>query len=113
MWRSIGISVDDDGKITDIGPDGPTLVGNARLGNPGHIDSDENPVVVASERRIVFTDVWGNEHVVIGTAADLANPARVVNKYQRFVPRDSIIGRALFVFWPANPFGNFRLGTIR
>jgi len=113
MWRSIGIAVDKDGRITDIGEAGPTLIGNARRGTPGHIDNDENPVVVESKHRIVFTDLWGNEHVVIGTAADLTNPARVVEKYERFVPRDAIIGRALLVFWPANPFGNFRLGTIR
>ncbi len=64
--------------------------------------SDQNPRVIAMDQGdnlLLFTDVYGeNYRFHSGSIQDLEQ------HNASFVSRDSLVGRAFFVFWPAPPF---------
>jgi signal peptidase I len=116
-WRAVEVWPTPDGKLGPIGTPGTGLAGNFRFRyDPSHptVDTDDNPVVVASRQRVVFTDIQGEEHVFEGRPDDFLTRSRMITDGPtRFVPRDYFLGRAFATFWPANPFGWFRVGLIR
>ncbi len=116
LWKSLALWVAADGRLVPAGtPGARRIVGNYRpipVDQPP--DPDENPVVVRRKHRIVFTDLQGEEHVLIGGEEDLRRAIEAAPPTpQPFVPRKYVLGRAFLTFWPANPFGVFRIGLIR
>ena len=132
-WTAIDLGMDAEGNL--VNPDAPDadaairrLRGNLRAVPLGRdVDPDENPVVVDSEHKIVFTDDLGEVWALSGEVAispgtghvyDSATPWMGGSKGPweprqqkvRFVPREHIIGRPLLTFWPG--FSPFRLGFI-
>ena len=130
-WQELTIWA-KDGKLVGRG-EGEPIVGNARLITPldQKPDVDENPVIVPSRKKLVMTDLRGNEHVLdcdpktIGEQFDRARRdhaapldampwARATGAgTARFVPKQFFLGRGFLIFWPANPFSWFRAGLIR
>ncbi|MCA8942108.1 MAG: signal peptidase I [Planctomycetes bacterium] len=130
-WTAITIGV-EDGRVVDptTHPNAKRLSGNLRptllSKDP---DPDENPVAVASEGKIVFTDaageVWtldGEVHMAGAEVGQMwghgawfqdedGKPWHPETSLVRFVPREHIIGRPLLNFWPI--FHPFRVGLIR
>ncbi|MCA8970475.1 MAG: signal peptidase I [Planctomycetes bacterium] len=113
-WRRMTLW-QKDGKI--VAPEtGDPITGNARFefeNRPGSLGVDENPVVVPQKGRIVFTDLYGEEHVLEGTPDDLLRSARFwrvedQEENARFVPERFFVGRAFATFFPIS-----RLGLIR
>ncbi len=116
LWSSLSLWADAEGRLVPKGTEGAReIVGNYRAIPPDMPpDPDENPVVVRLRNRIVFTDLHGEEHVLIGGPEDLRRALEAAPpKPTPFVPRDYVLGRAFATFWPANPFGVFRIGLIR
>jgi hypothetical protein len=77
------------------------LRGNSREDYSGN-DPSGNPKRVTGEPggpRIFFRDEWGEMHTFLQGSA-----TRGESVGAPFVPRDLIVGRALLVFWPINPF---------
>lgn len=115
-WRRMTIWA-KDGKLVAPGQ-GTPIVGNARFeyeNRPGQLGVDENPVVVPGVEppRVVFTDRYGEEHVLYGSPEDLLSSARGWRKedqdeHARFVPARFFIGRAFATFFPFQ-----RIGLIR
>ena len=113
---------------------GEVIRGNFRPGGftitQDPLNPDWNPVFVPRAKSLVFTDFYGEEYVItpripgtgeawVEEAQRLINPAfgakddfkKLEPVYQ--VPREFIIGKAFFIFWPINPGqGMFRLGFI-
>ncbi len=118
LWRSLTLGIDKDGKICPPSDRAvKTWTGNMRggtfyIGNP--IDPDENPILVTMKNRIVFADLFGELHVLKGSPEDFSKTLEAAPpKWAPFVPQEFVVGRAFARFWPANPFGVFRLGLIR
>lgn len=113
-WRMMRLWVTAEGRLAPKGQ-GRLIEGNWRYFSPDRQpDPDENPVVVPQHGKIVFTDRQGEEHVITGTAEELERHMETVETGSvRFVPRRFMVGRAFATFWPANPFGWFRVGLIR
>jgi signal peptidase I len=118
LWKSMTLGIDKTGKICPPGSQAvQTWTGNLRggsfyVGNP--IDPDENPILVTRKHRIVFTDFFGENHVLKGDPEDFGRTLEAAPpQWAPFVPQDFVVGRAFARFWPANPFGVFRLGLIR
>ncbi len=130
-WTSITIGVEDN-RVVDpkTHPNAKRLRGNMRampLANPP--DPDENPVIVRTKGKVVFTDDAGEVHTLDGQVnTDGAeatmwgvggawfqdaegNPWHPETALVQFVPREHIIGRPLINFWPV--FSPFRFGLIR
>ncbi len=118
LWRSLTLGITKEGKICPPGKNAvQTWTGNMRggafyVGNP--LDPDENPVLVTRKHSIVFTDFFGENHVLKGDPEDFERAVQAAPpKWAPFVPKSFVVGRAFARFWPANPFGVFRLGLIR
>lgn len=113
-WRRMKLW-HQDGKLVAPGK-GTAVVGNARFeyeGRPTQLGVDENPVVVPQRERIVFTDLFGEEHVFAGTPEDLMRSGRSWRQEDqeenaRFVPERFFVGRAFATFYPFS-----RIGLIR
>lgn len=117
-WTQISFKVNEQGSIlppSDPSPH-PVLRGNRRpVATSSPLDPDENPIISRLTQKVVFTDFLGEEHVFPwdGKEWGLELPRAAVLEPVSFVPREFIIGRALMVFWPLNPFGSFRLGFVK
>lgn len=130
-WTKITIGV-LDGRVVDpkTHPDAKQLAGNLRpVMLSESPDPDENPVVIASKHKVVFTDDAGEVHTLDGTVHldgssesqmwgrgawfqdEAGNPWHPEAALVRFVPREHIIGRPLINFWPI--ISPFRVGLIR
>jgi hypothetical protein len=118
-WRWVKYWVNADGSIAPPEQGVRSIVGNFRAAHSptDPVDPDENPVVVDKQNKIVLTDLWGEEHVIDGTFRQSVDWRRVfadgADGPVRFVPQRYFLGRAFARFWPANPFGWFRVGLIR
>lgn len=130
-WTAITIGVDAEGRVVNpkTHPDAMVLRGNLRATEVTDAPiNDENPVVIPSEKAIVFTDergeVWrlegevlmdpGSARVYSGQTPWIATPEGGFLPDQdnvHYVPREHIIGRPLMTFWPVWPW--FRIGFIR
>ena len=114
-WRIATVRVSDDGKLLELNSkEGRLVSGNLRF--HGMVaawppDPDENPVVVPEKGALVFTDLWGEEHVIHAGVHDFEALSK--SQYDLFVPEEYVIGRAFATFWPAIPWGQFRVGWIR
>ncbi len=118
LWKSLTLGIDKRGRICPPGKEAVhTWTGNLRggafyVGNP--IDPDENPILVTRKHRIVFTDFFGENHILKGDPEDFTKTLEASPpQWAPFVPKSFVVGRAFARFWPANPFGIFRLGLIR
>ncbi len=114
-WRTVTLRVSDEGRLLDPNSkEGRELTGNVRFhGSQASWppDPDENPVVIPEKGVMVLTDLWGEEHVIHAGVHDYKALAQTKNDL--FVPEEYVIGRAFATFWPAVPWGQFRIGLIR
>lgn len=133
-WTAITLGMDAEGRLIDpeAHPDLAVrkLRGNLRAVPPGReVDPDENPVVVQTDHKIVFTDDLGEVWTLDGEIAMSPSSGHVYDgstpwvmdaehrpwlprqSKVQFVPREHIIGRPLLTFWPG--FHPFRIGFIR
>lgn len=114
-WQRMKLWHDEDMNLVEPGK-GTAIAGNARFeyeNKPNELGVDENPVVVPIRDKIVFSDLYGEEHVLHGKPEKLLTRGsnwRVENQGEnaRFVPRRFFLGRALATFYPFS-----RMGLIR
>ena len=81
----------------------------------GNFRDGENPAYGKATRGaslpMRFRDVWGELHWFAQT--DVEGPLGAHPVAEPLVPRELIVGRALAVFWPIQPFdGLWRLGWL-
>ena len=114
-WRTVTLRVSDQGKLLEPkSKEGHEITGNVRFHGSEAAwppDPDENPVVVPGQGVMVLTDLWGEEHRIHASIHQYESLSRTENGL--FVPEKYIIGRAFATFWPAVPWGQFRVGLIR
>jgi signal peptidase I len=92
------------------GSDGKWVRGNSREDYGGR-DPSANPRRVSGEAggpRVFFRDEWGELHNFLETEAERGELVQ-----QPFVPRELIVGRALLVFWPNNPFNGLDVWRLK
>jgi len=92
------------------GAEGEWVRGNSREDYSGN-DPSGNPKRVAGEAggpRIYFRDEWGELHTFLQSDATRGEPLQAP-----FVPRELIVGRALLVFWPNNPFNGLDVWRLK
>ncbi|PIE24682.1 MAG: signal peptidase I [Planctomycetota bacterium] len=121
-WATLSLSYDPKTKkLLRPGTGSARLVGNARVGSG---DADENPVFVPEAQALVFTDLQGEEHVLkasyneflqmgYGGLQPRNDGGEGAQRYDRFVPEQYFLGRALAIFWPLGLGSPFRLSLIR
>ena len=89
---------------------GELVRGNSREDYTGQ-DPSGNPKKVSGEAggpRLFFRDEWGELHTFLQSEAERLDP--VVAPY---VPRELVVGRALLVFWPNNPFNGLGVWRLK
>jgi signal peptidase I len=92
------------------GSDGSWVRGNSREDYSGR-DPSGNPRRVPGEAggpRLFFRDEWGELHTFLQQEAERGDPIAAP-----FVPRELIVGRALLVFWPNNPFNGMDVWRLK
>jgi signal peptidase I len=92
------------------GSGGNWVRGNSREDYGGN-DPSGNPRRVAGEAggpRLFFRDEWGELHTFLQKDAERGETLQAP-----FVPRELIVGRALLVFWPNNPFNGLGVWRLK
>jgi signal peptidase I len=92
------------------GSGGKWVRGNSREDYGGN-DPSGNPRRVTGEAggpRLFFRDEWGELHTFLQQEAERGETLPAP-----FVPRELIVGRALLVFWPNNPFNGLGVWRLK
>jgi signal peptidase I len=93
------------------GSGGQWVRGNSREDYSGN-DPSGNPKRVTGEPggpRLFFRDEWGELHTFLQNRDAERGPAIQAS----FVPRELVVGRALLVFWPNNPFNGLGVWRLK
>jgi len=92
------------------GSGGQWVRGNNREDYGGN-DPSGNPKRVSGEPggpRLFFRDEWGELHTFLQKDAERGESIQAP-----FVPRELVVGRALLVFWPNNPFNGLNVWRLK
>ena len=135
-WTAASFRTDADGRLVRDGEVAAQVLRGClqpatATSAPG---ADENPLPLdppslGAGERMLFTDLFGERHMLRPEVSFAREDGRwqmhfgdeevpgstwpLHTEAVRFVPRDHILGRAIFAVWPVPPFGPWRPGWLR